>query len=154
MPAFYCDSSALVKCYRQEAGTAWMRQLTAPNSGNTIYIAQIAGVEVVAAITRQRRRGLLVPADAIAAIDAFRQDFQALYYRVALSEALIFDAMSLAEQHGLRGYDAVQLAAALQILRQRVAAGLTPQTFVSADAELNVAAAVEGFIVEDSNQHP
>ena len=102
MPTIFCDSSAVVKCYRQETGTAWMRQLTAPSSGNVIYIAQIAGVEVVAAITRQHRGGLLAAADAAAAIDAFRQDFQTSYHRIAISEAVISDAMSLAEHSRLK----------------------------------------------------
>jgi hypothetical protein len=38
--------------------------------------------------------------------------------------------MSLAMKHALRGYDAVQLAAALQANDERIANGLSPLTLV------------------------
>ena len=71
--------------------------------------------------------------------------------RVALSVEPM--AMSLAEAHRLRGYDAVQLAAALQVLVACSALG-APLTFVSADANLNAAAAAEGLTVDNPVLHP
>jgi hypothetical protein len=62
--------------------------------------------------------------------------------------------MILAERHALRGYDAVQLAAALELQTVLTASGLPALTLVSADAELNAAAAAEGLTVEDPNLHP
>ena len=62
--------------------------------------------------------------------------------------------MTLAEQHGLRGYDAVQLAAALELHAVRNRMGLTPLTFVSADSALNTASQTEGLMVDDPNAHP
>ena len=62
--------------------------------------------------------------------------------------------MTLAEQHGLRGYDAVQLAAALGLHAVRHMGGLPPMTFVSADSDLNTAAQTEGLIVDDPIAHP
>jgi hypothetical protein len=62
--------------------------------------------------------------------------------------------MLLAERHPLRGYDAVQLAAALAVHRPRAAALLPALTFVCADARLNAAATAEGLTVEDPNDHP
>ena len=58
--------------------------------------------------------------------------------------------MTLAETHGLRGYDAIQLAAAIEVGRRYVASGLPPIIFVCADSALNAVAAVEGLIVEDA----
>ena len=63
------------------------------------------------------------------------------------------DAMRLANSHALRAYDAVQLAAALEILRQRQEAGLDPITLISADQALNIAATVERMAVDDPNSH-
>lgn len=40
------DSSALVKRYVRENGTAWVRGLTDPAAGHTLYIAGITGVTV------------------------------------------------------------------------------------------------------------
>jgi hypothetical protein len=54
----------------------------------------------------------------------------------------------------LRGYDAVQLAAAIAANNERVLNGLSPLIVVSADGELNDAARAEGFTVEDPNSHP
>ena len=62
--------------------------------------------------------------------------------------------MILAETHGLRGYDAVQLAAGVELNRLGKTAGLPPLTLVSADRQLNNAAATEGLLVEDPTAHP
>ena len=62
--------------------------------------------------------------------------------------------MRLATKHSLRGYDAVQLAAALEANDERIANGLPTLTFVSADTELNTAAQAEGLPVENPNNHP
>jgi hypothetical protein len=62
--------------------------------------------------------------------------------------------MALAERHGLRGYDAIQLAAALEINSFRTGQGLPPITLLSADAELNAAAVRDGLTVDDPNSHP
>ena len=58
------------------------------------------------------------------------------------------------EKHGLRAYDAVQLAAAIALNGQRLAAGTSAVTLISADQELNAAAATEGSSFDDPNLHP
>ncbi len=45
--------------------------------------------------------------------------------------------MTLAEKHGLRGYDSVHLAAALFLQEMRQTMHLSALTFVSADQESN-----------------
>jgi hypothetical protein len=62
--------------------------------------------------------------------------------------------MRLANRHALRAYDAVQLAAALNIRQERQDAGLVPVTLISADQALNDAATAEGMAVDDPNGHP
>ena len=47
------------------------------------------------------------------------------------------------------GYDAVQLAAALEVHSQ-----IPSLTLLSADANLNAAGAAEGLLVDDPNRHP
>jgi hypothetical protein len=61
--------------------------------------------------------------------------------------------MALAETHAIRGYDAVQLAAAVEVRAASLAAGTT-MTLISADLSLNTAAVAEGVSVEDPNLHP
>ena len=64
--------------------------------------------------------------------------------------------MRLANTYALRAYayDAVQLAAALEILRQRQEAGFGPVTLISADKDLNAAATAEGLTADDPRAHP
>jgi hypothetical protein len=56
------------------------------------------------------------------------------------TRALANRAMLLAEQHGLCGYDAMQLAAGCEVHVRYLAAGLPAVIFMSADTELNTAA--------------
>ena len=69
--------------------------------------------------------------DAMAACTQFRSDLQTEYQVVEITDNSINSAMPLAEAHGLRGYDAVQLAAGCQINALCIASGLPPVTFVS-----------------------
>lgn len=61
--------------------------------------------------------------------------------------------MKLAEAYQLRGYDSIQLAAALALHETRLSLSLSPITFVCADNRLNIAAATEGLIVENPNNY-
>jgi uncharacterized protein len=52
---FYLDTSALVKRYLPEIGSAWVETITDPSSGHTIVTAEIAQVEAAAAIAARQR---------------------------------------------------------------------------------------------------
>ena len=136
-----------------ETGTAWVTCLVQPAAGHSIHLARIAGVEVISAIVRRVRGGALSPPDATVALGQFRGEFAGLYRIVEPTPGLITMAMTLVETHALRGYDAVQLAVALQVNRRCLAMGFSLR-LVSADAELTAAAAAEGLAVEDPNAHP
>ena len=84
----------------------------------------------------------------------FKNDLQTEYQIIEITENIIIAGMTLAETHGLRGYDAIQLAAGCTINSLCTASGLAPSVFVSADNELNVAASSEGLIVENPNKQP
>ena len=153
MAVYFIDSSALVKRYVSEVGTAFVTGITDPAAGHQTYVARIAGVEVIAGLARRGRAGD-VSADALAAaLGQFRQEFATVYRIVDITSALLSDAMRLAEARAVRGYDAVQLAAALRVNTECVALGLSA-TLVSADGDLNDAATAEGLAVEDPNRHP
>lgn len=154
MTVYFFDSSAIVKRYVRETGTAWVISITDLTTDNRIYVARITGVEVVSAITRQGRGGGLSITDAASAIEQFRYDFVNEYRVIEISHALIDRAMSLAETHALRGHDAVQLAAALEVNTRRLALEMPVLTLVSVDVALNAVATVEGLPVEDPNAHP
>jgi predicted nucleic acid-binding protein len=150
----FTDSSALAKRYVAETGTGWTRDLLDPSTGNVVVLARITAVELIAAIARRERAGALSPSDAATARTDFRGHLADEYQIVEVDEAVVNRAMLLAETHGLRAYDAVQLAAALGVNAIYLTAGAPAITLVSADAELNAAATAEGLIVEDPNTHP
>lgn len=154
MAAFYLDTSALVKRYVQETGSAWVSGLTSAAAQNVVYILRITSVEVIAAITRKARIGGISAADAGTAIANFRADFPAGFSVLEVTPPLTHEAMRLAEGRALRAYDALQLAGAVQINIERAAAGLALPTFISADINLNSAAQMEGLLVDDPNVHP
>ena len=45
MTDYYLDASALVKRYGEEAGSAWIRDITDPLAQNTILLAEITLAE-------------------------------------------------------------------------------------------------------------
>ena len=126
MADFFFDTSALVKRFSRETGTAQVIDLIRPASGHIIYLANITSVEVVSAITRRTRGGHLTADAAKRALTRFHRSFVRRYVIVEIGPALISRATTLAETYALRGYDAVQLAAALTIHQERVTAGLPP----------------------------
>jgi uncharacterized protein len=152
--AYFFDSSALVKRYASEVGTGWVKSIAEDNN-NSIYIAQITIVEVIAAIERRKRRNPpeITAADASAAARSFRADALTRYLKVNISNSLIEDATNVAEKHGLRAYDAVQLAAALTLQQLRLANKMQGLILISADTDLNSAAAAEGLTVDNPNTH-
>ena len=153
MAAYFLDSSALVKRYAADTGSAWVENLTDPRSGNRIYVAAITHVEVIAAIAR-KKKGLLLSAVAAAiAIARFENDLQTDLRVFDLTPNVITMAARLAEKHALRGYDAVQLAVALEINAARTARRLTGLMLISSDVELNTAAQSEQLLTDDPNSH-
>lgn len=154
MAGFFCDSSAIVKRYVNETGSNFVDNLADLKSGNVVLPARITRVEVVSAIARRLKNGSITTADAQNAVAAFQHDLTNNYFTVEITPVLFSSAMSLATKHALRGYDAVQLAAALEANDERIANGLSPLTLVSADTDLNTAAQFEGLNVENPNNHP
>jgi len=147
--AYFLDTSTVLKRDVQETGTAWVQALAAPTVRHSLFVVRITLAETVAAITRRERGGSITPQDAATAVADFQLDFARQYRVVEVSAGLVAQAATLARRHGLRGYDAVQLAAVLEIH-----ATDPSMMLLSADAELNTAALAEGLSVDDPNSHP
>ena len=106
----YLDASALVKRYVAEAGSAEVG--AAISQAALTGTALISRAEVAAASGKAVRVGALTQEEALAALQVFRNDWVDLV-RIQMTEMVIARADLLAWDHGLRGYDAVQLASAL-----------------------------------------
>ena len=106
----YLDASALVKRYLAERGSRETIALTAESE--LIATSIITRAEVAAAFAKAARAGLVSQERARRAQRSFAGDWPDLV-RVPVTEGLVERAETLAWEHGLRGYDAVQLASAL-----------------------------------------
>lgn len=154
MAAFIFDASAIVKRYVQEVGTGWVQALTSPTAGHELFLSRITRVEVTATVTRRGHRGLPGGVSFTALLSQFRYNATHQYNILEIIPPLLIEAERLAEVHALRGYDAVQLAVAMSLHQNRVAAGMSGITLISSDGELNIAAQSEGLMVDDPNIHP
>ena len=154
MAVYYVDTSAIAKLYVTEAGSGWMRGIADPAAGHSLYTVRLTAPDLVAAVSRRSRGGSIPPSHARRAVAVFRYDWQRRYLVIEADIPLIDLATDLAETHGLRGYDAVHLAAAMTLHRQRRADALPDITLLSADQEQLRAAAAGGLLIDDPSRHP
>jgi len=139
----FLDASALVKRYISEPGTEellwWVEQAEA------VGTATISRAEVAAALAKAARFGLLGREEALSADRAFRQEWPD-FVRLPVSEAVLERAADLAWDQGLRGYDAVQLAAAVSwqdILESQVSFATFDRHLWTASSRVGLAALPE-----------
>jgi uncharacterized protein len=134
----YADSSGLVKRYVLEQYSTEVNDLIA--QADETITAPISRVECVAAIYRHVREGRLDAAGAAMAVAEMNADWPDLR-EVVMDDSLIQDACDLAARYPLKGYDAVQLAAAV---RAQSLAG-EPITVLVIDRQLGTACRAEGL---------
>lgn len=137
----FADSSALVKLYADEPGQQAVRELP------IVVISELARVEVPAAIWRKQRRGELSVTEASVLVAEFEADYFGTlaepprFLPIVASSAVMESAARAVRVHGLRAYDAVQLATA-----QAAHSEVTEcSTFAAFDEALCEAAVLEGF---------
>lgn len=154
MSAYFLDSSALVKRYRTEVGSAWVKRLVEPSAGHTIIICEITLSEVAAALAAAHRapRGIS-RTERDEAVNLFLGHCNIRYGLLGIERATIRLAVNLTQLYRLRGCDAIQLAAALSANRDLLAARLAPIVFVASDGDLLAAASAEGLATENPESH-
>jgi hypothetical protein len=138
----FADTSAVVKLYAREVGSTEVRIAEADRG---FVISGLARVEVPSALWRKAREGAVDMTDARILTNTFEDDWYGTgrtsrFALVAPTPVLVAEAARLCENHGLKGFDAVQLASALTL-------GPDAVTFVSFDRTLNRAAQAEGLTV-------
>jgi uncharacterized protein len=89
MAIHFLDSSALVKRYISEIGTVWVSGLFDPVLGHEVFVAAVAGVEIVAAVTRRARGGSISTTDATTVCSQLRSDLEAEYQILELQRTLL-----------------------------------------------------------------
>lgn len=138
----YVDTSTLMKLLMEEAGSAeaetiWRR-------AEVLSSAKIGYVEACAALAAARRARRLTAAQHRRAVD----DLGLLWNQLSIMEItdeVVERAANLTDECALRGYDAVHLAAAIEV-------GAT--VFTSADRQLCDAARSVGLFVANPIEPP
>ena len=155
MSVFYLDTSAMVKRYFPEAGTVWIQALADPANGHTLLLGELTLAETAAVIAaKQRASSGITLAERDGILLRFLQHCNDEYALVPISRSVVDRAVLLTQQYRLRGYDSVQLAAALLVNAQYLAAGMPGLTFMAADNDLIAAAQAEGLTVANPNNYP
>lgn len=70
---YFLDSSALLKRYVPEVGTAWVQSIADPQNQNLLFVAHITWVEVCSAVARRQREGSVSGVHANQILMAFRE---------------------------------------------------------------------------------
>lgn len=134
------DTSALLKVYVEEEGSALVRDHLSPAAG--LATSAITFVEAHSALARRRNVGGLPPGDYRRAVREFSEGWEQ-YFRLEVGDEVLGEAARLAREHVLRAYDAIHLGSAV-VFRSRVR---TDVALASWDDELDAAARREGFSV-------
>ncbi|MBI2218791.1 MAG: type II toxin-antitoxin system VapC family toxin [Candidatus Rokubacteria bacterium] len=128
-----------MKLYVEESGTATV--VAGVDRAQAVATTRVTYAEARAALARHRRERALTARELRQAVAQLDREWGA-YNIVDVTEPLVQSAGALAERHALRGYDAVQLASALDL---RAAGG--DVEFCSFDTRLNRAARRERLVV-------
>ena len=135
----YFDTSALVKQYFREPGSAVVRALL--KRGEQVFTSILTYAEAHAAFARRNREGVLSSQITRRVAQRFDKDWET-YDVVLLGQEVLSLARKILYRHSLRSADAIHLASALLLAR-----GTSQPTweFVCADQRLREAASTEGF---------
>lgn len=154
MATYFFDTSAIVKRYAPgEPGHASIAALCNPVQGHTLFLSQIALVEVVAAICRKTREQGIAEAERDQLINRFRRDVRNDYDLWRVTVAVYTTAGNLCRSYRLRAYDAIQLACALGLRERAQMHQVSIPIFVCADHNLLTIARDTGLSTENPNQY-
>jgi predicted nucleic acid-binding protein len=134
----YLDTSALVKIYVEEVGSAEVREKA--DQAENLATSRIAYAEARAALARKLREHGLSRAGYRSVVEDLIRDWED-YFVVDVSDAVVRFAGALAEKHALRGSDSIHLASAVTLVK--AAADLV--AFSCFDNRLTLAARKEGL---------
>lgn len=156
MSVVFLDTNALVKLYRVETGSTWLRNFV---SGQQIVISELALFEIISTVRRLYIESLITRLDAKAlAARMSRRIFSHAVIPVGGNdylELLTKITFSLPDSYRIRTLDSIQLTAAELALDDVTKADPTESfTFVSSDIPLLRAAQARGFSVENPENHP
>ena len=140
MASYYFDTSALIKLYIEEKGTAAVLDVAEGLAGDHRVILDLTLLESRSAIRRRERAGDISGSAANQILERIERDGSSTFL-VQPTNSVIEEAARLLDAHPLRTMDALQLAGCLTIRHSTP----PPLTFVCADTRLCAAATMEGL---------
>lgn len=138
----YLDTSSLLKLYLEEEHSDLVQ--TWAGGAQVLCTSRITYPEAMAGLARRWRQGDL----GREAFNALRQTLTEDWSGFSSVELNEEASAEMAVRLGLRGFDAIHLAAAVEIV---AGSGLVPAFFSSFDRQLNRAARAEGLAVLDAD---
>jgi predicted nucleic acid-binding protein len=134
----YADTSALVKLFVREENSDATREML--QEADMLGTGLLTRAELGSALARGAQHGYLFSEEALEAKSRLETVWGS-WVHIALDEALVYRAEQMAWKYGLRGYDAVHLAAA-QVWHEQIGHPIVLATF---DRELWKAAEQAGL---------
>lgn len=111
--ALYLDTSALLKLFVEEDGSARVRSLAGGQKGAAVLLASRLGyTEASVSLARMVHLGRIPPAELPGHLGALADFWDQSIQEVDITEAVLEDARQLAQRFPLRTYDAIHLASA------------------------------------------
>lgn len=144
---YLLDTSALVKRYLNEAGSAYIRRLF-QTPGIIFYQTFLTPLEAASALYRRRRAGQLSIEELSLLLKSYAIHSREEYLLLPYSQSLMDTAGSLIARYPLQALDAIQLASALK-LRDTLPTDAPSLIFLSADDRLVTAARQEHLQAEN-----
>ncbi len=136
----YLDTSALVKMYVAEEGSAEVKKRV--RQADTVSTSRVAYPEARSALARRHREGSISSSGLRKAVSDIDKEMGS-FVIVELNESIARLAGEMAERHALRGFDAIHLASAIELGRM---VGEAPD-FITYDDNQALAAEEEGLIL-------
>ena len=150
----YLDTSAFAKLYLMEDGSGWMERRVWPSGPEPAATLVLTWLESTSALMRRAKGGSITAHEAAQGLSLLNREWQWRISKLTTTENVIREAHRLISQYALRAYDAVHLAAALDLNQRQIAGGFPSVVFISADQEQLRAAVAEGMVTENPNLHP
>ena len=140
MSSYFFDTSALIKRYHEEKGTAEVDEIF--DSDSLIVISSLSVVESVSALKRKKNDGKLSEEDFENLLKEFFSDVLNRITTISLDDSFLKDAIGFVIKNDLRTLDSIQLsfAANMKSFREDI-------IFVCADKNLAKVAKSKGINV-------
>jgi predicted nucleic acid-binding protein len=144
--ALYLDTSALVKLFIEEDGSARVRSLASGGAGADVLLASRLGyTEAAVTLARLVHLGRIPGADLVSHLGALEKYWEQSIQEVDITETVLQDARQLAQRFPLRTYDAIHLASAREAKRMLKDVFDGEVRFIAFDGALVRAARLLGF---------